>query len=56
MADELTRPPMVAEPYVDRTLIRHALSLTVEERLISLEQCLRDLSELHQAAIEAVKR
>ena len=41
---------------VDRTLIRHMLSLSVEERLISLERTVHDLAELRQAAIAATTR
>jgi hypothetical protein len=41
---------------VDRTLIRHMLTLSVEERLISLERTVKDLAELRQAAIAATTR
>jgi hypothetical protein len=34
---------------VDRTLIRHTLSLTVEQRLRNLEACLADAAELRRA-------
>ena len=49
----------VTEAYkkgVDRTLIRHMLTLSVEERLISLERTVKDLAELRQAAIAATTR
>lgn len=38
---------------VDRTLIRHVLQMTVEERLLSLERCLRDAAELRRAGMAA---
>jgi hypothetical protein len=41
---------------VDRSLIRHMLTLSVEERLISLERVVKDLAELRQAAIAATSR
>ena len=41
---------------VDRSLIRHMLTLSVEERLISLERSLKDLAELRRAAIAATNR
>ena len=41
---------------VDRTLIRHMLTLSVEERLISLERTVKDLAELRRATIAATTR
>ena len=41
---------------VDRTLIRHMLTLSVEERLISLERAVKDMAELRQAMIVATGR
>jgi hypothetical protein len=38
---------------VDRTLIRHMLTLSVEERLISLERSVKDVAELRRAMIAA---
>lgn len=41
---------------VDRSLIRHRLSMSVEDRLVSLERCVRNLAELRQAMIAATKK
>jgi len=41
---------------VDRTLIRHSLRLTPEERLIALEQLLEDAVELRRAGKVAFGR
>jgi hypothetical protein len=41
---------------VDRTLIRHNLGLTVQQRLENLEACLRDAAELRQAMRKATGR
>lgn len=41
--------------HVDWSLIRHMLSLSVEDRLLSLERCVRDAAELRRAMIDATK-
>ena len=41
---------------VDRTLIRHTLSLTVEQRLRNMEACLADAAELRRVMRAATTR
>ena len=41
---------------VDRSLIRYFLKLTPEQRLLSLEQSVEDLSELRRAAAAVKSR
>ena len=41
---------------VDRSLIREMLRLNVEDRLRTLERCVRDAAELRRAGIAATNR
>lgn len=58
-ADQEPWKDPVIEAYkkdVDRTLIRHTLRLTPEQRLRNLEACLADAAELRRAMLAATKR
>lgn len=41
---------------VDRTLIRHMLKMTPEQRLLSLQACLEDVIEMREAMKRASRR
>ena len=41
---------------VDRSLIRHMLGLSVEERLLSLERSLQDLADIRRASMNTSGR
>lgn len=52
------RDPVVEayKPGVDRTLLRHNLRLTVEQRLEQLEQLVQDCAEIRRAGKQAFGR